>query len=169
MVIGGIAVIAQGVPRQTVDVDATIWGRETDLDGLFHKLGEHGILPRTPDARSFARERQVLLLRHDPTGTPIEVSLGWLPFELEAMQRASLIRIGPIDVPIAHVEDLVIYKALAWRDRDRADIERLLVLHSAEIDLDRVRGFVRQFAEVLGEGGRVGEFEALVRGSRGTG
>lgn len=32
MVIGGIAVIARGVPRQTVDVDATLWGAEVVLE-----------------------------------------------------------------------------------------------------------------------------------------
>lgn len=31
MIIGGIAVIAHGVPRQTVDVDATDWGEEVEL------------------------------------------------------------------------------------------------------------------------------------------
>jgi len=168
MVIGGIAVIVHGVPRLTVDVDATIWGHETDLETLFQKLAEHGIVPRIPDAFAFARDRQVLLLRHEPSGTPLEVSLGWLPFELEALKRSTIVRVGNVDVSIAVPEDLVIYKALAWRDRDRYDVERLLVLHQAAIDLDRVRDFVRQFAEVLEEPGRVAEFESLVQRALGT-
>src|SRR5947209_9097048 len=32
---------------------------------------------------------------------------------------------------------LVIYKALAWRDQDRYDIEQLLTLHGDHIDLER--------------------------------
>jgi hypothetical protein len=34
MVIGGIAVIARGVPRHTADVDATIWAEDLDAIDL---------------------------------------------------------------------------------------------------------------------------------------
>jgi hypothetical protein len=49
------------------------------------------------------------------------------------------------------------------RDRDRSDVERLLVLHGRSIDLERVRALVREFATALDEPGRVAEFEALLR------
>jgi len=90
MIIGGVAVIARGIPRQTVDVDGTVWGEALDLDVLFTTLARHGVVPRIADAREFARERQVLLLRHEPTATPVEVSLAWLPFEREALDRATI-------------------------------------------------------------------------------
>jgi hypothetical protein len=32
MIIGGIAVIAAGVPRETIDIDATILGRTSNLE-----------------------------------------------------------------------------------------------------------------------------------------
>jgi hypothetical protein len=38
-------------------------------------LAAHSITARIDDALTFARAHQVLLLRHDPTGTPLEVSL----------------------------------------------------------------------------------------------
>lgn len=60
MVIGGIAVIARGVPRQTIDIDATVWGAEVELGDLFAVLAEHHILPRIADAEDFAQRRQVL-------------------------------------------------------------------------------------------------------------
>lgn len=70
-----------------------------------------------------------------------------------------------IDAPsmVATPEDLVIYKALAWRDRDRYDIEQLLTLHEERIDLDRVRTFVREFAEILGTPERIPEFERMLQ------
>ncbi|MFL6247781.1 MAG: hypothetical protein ACJ74H_17285 [Thermoanaerobaculia bacterium] len=67
MIIGGVAVIAAGVPRQTVDIDATIRGRDSNLENVVAVFGQHGITPRISDALQFARERQVLLLRHDAT------------------------------------------------------------------------------------------------------
>jgi hypothetical protein len=60
-------------------------------------------------------------------------------------------------------DDLVIYKAVAWRERDRSDIERLLLRHGHVIDLGRIRTLVRQFADALDEPERVEQFEALVR------
>ena len=31
MIVGGIAVIARGIPRQTVDIDATLWAEGLDV------------------------------------------------------------------------------------------------------------------------------------------
>lgn len=162
MIIGGIAVIARGVPRQTVDIDAAVWAEHLDVDRLVRVLEHHAIVARIPDATAFARERQVLLLRHEPTGTPLEVSLAWLPFEREALDRATPVAFGSVVLPVATAEDLIIYKAVAWRDRDRADIERLLVLHGRSINLPRVRALVRQFAQALDEPERGPAFEAIV-------
>lgn len=163
MILGGIAVIARGVPRLTVDIDATVWGESVALEELFTSLAAQDIRPRIPEAEEFARRRQVLLLVHTPSGTPLEVSVGWLPFEREAILRAETVDFGGVPISVARPEDLIVYKAVAWRPRDQEDVERLLVLHGDQIDLDRVRELVRQFADALGEHERFREFEALVR------
>lgn len=168
MIIGGIAVIAHGVPRLTVDADATVWGEQIDLDDLVQILGQHQIVPRIPDALNFARQRQVLLLQHDPSGTPIEVSIAWLPFEKEALEKATIIQFAGVEIPVAAAEDLVIYKALAWRDKDRFDIERLIVLHGHTMDLERIRSFVEQFAKILEDPQRIQEFSQLVQRALGS-
>lgn len=162
MIIGGIAVIARGVPRQTIDIDAAVLGRAVSLEDLFAALGAHGIVPRIPDAEDFARRQQVLLLKHRPTATTLEVSLAWLPFEQEALERSSPVDFRGIEVPVVQAQDLIVYKAVAWRDRDKADVERLLLLHADELDLAFIRDMVRQFAEALEEPARVSEFEELV-------
>ena len=76
--------IASGVARFTADIDATVWGDELDLAMLSASLGGQSILPRIEDAVAFARRSRVLLLRHDPTGVPIDVSIAALPFEDES-------------------------------------------------------------------------------------
>jgi len=162
MVIGGIAVIARGVPRQTVDVDATVWAEAVEVDALLDLLARHDIRPRIADAAAFAQRHQVLLLRHDPSGTPVEISFAWLPFEREALARATLVDFAGVRVRVATPEDLVVYKAVAWRDRDRSDVERLLTLHGDGIDLARVRSLIREFADALDEPERVPAFEAIV-------
>lgn len=166
MLIGGIAVILRGTVRQTNDVDATVWAEGVDLAALLGVLGRHGIVGRIDDAAQFARDHQVLLLRHAPSGTPMELSLAWLPFEATALQRAEPLDIEGRRVPVALAEDLVIYKAVAWRDRDRADIERLLIAHGDAMDLAYVRKMVAEFAELLGEPERIGDFERLLERAR---
>jgi hypothetical protein len=162
MIIGGVAVIARGVPRQTIDIDATVWAEHVSIEELFAVLAVHGIDPRIPDAAAFAEQRQVLLLRHRTSGTPLEVSLAWLDFEREALERASVVDFGGVRVRVAAPEDLVVFKTVAWRDRDRADVERLLVRHAGAIDLARVRSLIGQFSDILETPERVQEFNALV-------
>jgi hypothetical protein len=164
MLIGGVAVIARGVARVTTDVDATVRAEGLALDELSRILARHQIVGRIPDLLEFAHAHQVLLLRHEPTRTPIEVSLAWLPFEEEALARAEPLDLGAGPVPVAVAEDLIVYKAVAWRDR--TDVERLLVQHGDEIDLARVRRIVRDFADALGAPERVGELEAVIRRAR---
>jgi len=161
MVIGGMAVIAHGVPRTTLDVDATLCAEGLRLDRVFEVFARHGIEPRIPDARTFAEERQVLLLHHRTSGTPLDVSLAWLPFERDALARATPIDFGGATLAVVGVDDLIVYKAIAWRERDRTDIERLLALHRGSVDLERVRALVAEFCALLEEPSRLDEFEAL--------
>lgn len=149
MLIGGVAVIARGVRRLTDDVDATVWAEGLEIRGLLRKLAAHRIVPRIDDAQAFARRSQVLLLQHEPSGVDIDLSLAWLPFESEALDRADLVSIGRRRIAVATAEDLIIYKAIAARERDLSDIQRLFEIHGDDIDLARARRIVSQLADVL--------------------
>jgi hypothetical protein len=169
MVIGGIAVIAHGVARQTLDVDATILPNRLDTAQILSVLEGCSIRPRIANVLEFARDSQVLLLVHEKTGVTLEVSFAFSSFEHFALERAVEVDFGGVRIPVAVPEDLVIYKALAWRDRDRYDIEQLLTLHREHIDLERVRAFVLEFAQILGEPERISEFDRLLRNVLGEG
>lgn len=166
MIIGGVAVIAAGVPRQTIDIDATILGRQAALEDVISAFERHQIAPRIEDARAFARDHNVLLLVHRPTGVTVEVSFGWLPFEQEALSRSVEIAIGDLAIRVARPEDLIVYKAAAWRDRDRSDIERLLTLHLETVDLRRVRSLVAEIAAALDDPNRIRDFDEIVARAR---
>jgi predicted nucleotidyltransferase len=162
MVIGGIAVIAHGVARQTVDIDATILATRLGASQVLDVLADCSIRPRIADVSEFAERSQVLLLVHEKTQVTLEVSFAFTSFEREALERAVEVDFAGIRIPVAVPEDLVIYKALAWRDRDRYDIEQLLTLHGGRIDLERVRAFVHEFARILDTPERIAEFDRLV-------
>ena len=162
MLIGGMAVIARGIRRVTQDLDATIWAEGVDLEELLRTLAGHGISPRIRNAVEFARQHQVLLLAHRGSGTPLDLSLSWLPFEREALARAQRLVLEGVRIPVASPHDLIVYKAVAWRERDRTDIARLLARHRARIDLSEVRRRVREFAHALDAPERIEEFERIV-------
>jgi len=162
MIIGGIAAIARGVPRQTIDIDATIDAQGLDVDEAFRVLDRHGFEPRIERADEFARQRLVLLLRHRPSGVRLDLSLAWLPFERDALARASSFDFGGVNVRVVRVEDLIVLKAVAWRLRDRDDIERLLIRHGRSVDLQQIRATLVQLFGMLEEPERLADFDSLV-------
>lgn len=166
-IIGGIAVIACGVPRVTRDIDVAFTAADVTIAALIDQLGAVGISPRIPDAAAFAAESQVLLMRHVDTGIDVDVSRAWLPFELEAIAACDHRTLAGVPVPVARPEDLVIFKAIAWRPQDQQDVERLLALHGDRMDLERVRRRVGELAEAL-EIDRLPALEALIAGVMGT-
>lgn len=144
MIIGGIAVIARGVRRFTTDIDAAVRGDAVSPEQLLVLLEKYEIVPRIPNALSFAQENLVLLLRHAVTGVDLDVSFAWSTFEHDALEACTQADFGRVRAPMSVPEDLVVFKAIAGRPKDREDAETLLLLYP-EIDVDRVR---RRVAEL---------------------
>ena len=117
MIIGGIAVIARGVPRQAVDVGATVWADTIALGDRVAILGTHGIVSRIEGAVDFAREHQVFLLRHEATGTAIELSLAWEPRNRDDVERLLTLH-GPT-VDLDRMRALVREFSVALDDAER--------------------------------------------------
>ncbi len=151
MIIGGIAVIAHGVARLTRDVDATLPADGLNLQHLLVSLEKHAVRPRIPDAIDFAKQSQVLLMEHVPSGVEVDISLAWLPFELEALDAAVATELAGFQTYLARPEDLIVYKVAAWRPQDQQDVERLLELHGGSMDLVRIRDLAQQIATALEE------------------
>ena len=162
VVIGGVAASLLGRPRLTRDIDAIVLGDEMGWEAVIESARPFGIAPRIDDPLGFARRTRVLLLRHLPSSVDIDVSLGALPFEREVVARASLIVAGDIRVSVPAVEDLVIMKALARRPRDWGDIEGLIDTWP-DLDLDRVRQWLREFGSILEMPEIQEDFEQLLR------
>ncbi len=162
MIIGGIAVIARGVRRLTTDIDAVVRGDEVDVPTLLAALARRDIRPRIEDAAAFAERNLVLLLRHEPTGVDLDVSLGWSGFEREALEHRTRTRFGRVTAPMASPRDLVVFKSLAGRAKDAEDVEALLLLHQT-IDLRSVRRHVRELAGLAGDEELLLRLERIIR------
>ena len=100
MVIGGVAASIVGRPRVTRDVDVLVAVPEESWDSFLQSGTQFGFVPRVSGAVEFARTSRVLLLRHEPSDTEIDVALAGLPFEREALRRCRVVQIHGVDVPV---------------------------------------------------------------------
>lgn len=162
MLIGGWAVSLAGHPRFTKDLDASVAGPGLETQALLALTREHGFLPRRPDAAEFAQRHYILLLEHAATGVPVDLSLAFTPFELEALSRAVRVTAAGIQTPIPTVDDLIVLKAVAGREKDWQDILELVELRGAELDCAHIRYWVSLYAEALERPELVSELDKLL-------
>ncbi len=148
MIIGGVAASLLGKPRLTADIDAVILLSVEELPELIAAAEQEGLVPRIPDAEDFARRHRVLLLRHRESGINVDLSLGMLPFEEEAVERSLLYQIGELRLRLPTPEDLIIFKAVAHRPQDLLDIQALIEANP-HLDRKRIERWVREFARAL--------------------
>ena len=148
VIIGGVAVSLLGVPRYTVDLDAVFLLDLDDVPELLVEAAKLGIEPRISDPITFARKSRMLLLRHNPSGIDIDLSLGFLPFEIEMVDRSQMVEFGSIKLRLPTPEDLIILKAFAHRPKDILDIQSIAKSHP-NLDKERIRFWIEQFDKAL--------------------
>ncbi len=162
-IIGGVAVIARGFARSTIDIDATVAAGIEEVEELVKVAAKQGLTPRISNAARFARENLVLLLHHRATGVPVDVSLAQQAFEQQAAAQAEVISFDGVMIPVPSLTALLIYKLVAGRPQDMRDVEALLKT-GGRFDSDAVEKTLWEFDEIL-ETSRRAEFRALVKTS----
>ena len=163
--IDGVALQRWGQPRLTTDVDVSVlapFGAEDsiikDLVGRFQ--------PRVANAEQFAADRRVLLIKAS-NGVSIDVALAAFPFEIEALERATpWIPSGTPGFVTCSAEDLVLYKLVAARGRDLADMESIVRRQGSRLDVDRIRRWGREFADLKEDPDLLRPFEDALRKAR---
>src|SRR5438874_8196207 len=84
-IIGGLAVQRWGGPRITLDVDITLFTGFSEESPYIEEILKT-YRPRREDAAEFALSRRVLLVSGGEIG--IDISMGAIPFEASAIERA---------------------------------------------------------------------------------
>ena len=161
MIVGGIAASILGRPRATRDIDALAVVPDDQWTQLLGSANAHGILPRIENPLEFAHRTRVLLLRHTESGVDIDIILSGLPFEADAVSRATVHNLGGVRVRLPQAEDLLIMKAIAHRPQDLRDIEGLLDVFPTANRRD-VRRWIRDFATAAELPDLPEEFETLL-------
>jgi hypothetical protein len=158
--IGGLAVLHWGDARVTRDADLTIFTGLGDearyVDALLEEFA-----PRVGEAKEFALRHRVLLLRAS-NGVPLDVSLGALAFEEQAVEGAELEEFVPGQrLRLATPGALVVFKAFADRPQDWQDIEGVIVKSGARIDWEQVRGQLKILLDLKGDMSALDRLDAL--------
>jgi hypothetical protein len=127
-VIGAVARNAWAPPRATTDLDLAIASRSETLasiDAALRKLGYRCVREQRVDAAEQLPDIVIFRSEHVDL-RQVDILLAKTAFEEEVLRRAVGVEIGSQRVPIASPEDLVVYKLLADRPRDREDIRAVL-------------------------------------------
>lgn len=162
VIIGGIAVGFLGKPRYTADVDAMFLLSTKDIPRFLELAHEENIAPRIQNANEFARKNRVLLLRHEPAETDIDISLGIMPFEEEMIERSAIKTLANLSARLPTPEDLIIMKAIAHRPKDLEDI-RTIVAKYPSLDQGRIERWVKDFAELMEMPELWGQIEKIIK------
>jgi len=136
-----------GQPRVTLDIDLTLltgFGNEDEyIDVLLASFPA-----RLDNAREFARQRRVLLLK-TPGGLGIDVSLGALPFEECVVSRASSFSFDAgLDLRTCSAEDLIVLKLFASRAIDIRDAETVALRQQKQLDWRYIEEQLTPLAEL---------------------
>jgi hypothetical protein len=161
-VIGALAVHRWGEPRATSDADFSALAPYGDEADVIRALLDQ-FAPRRPDAAEFALVSRVLLLKTDD-GVEVDVALAAFPFEVEALEMASSWQILPdISLRTCPAEHLIVYKLVAARPHDIGDMVSIVRRQGRRLDVDRIRRWGSEFAELKGDPDLLRPFEEAWR------
>ncbi len=138
LVVGGVAVVLQGHPRFTADLDLVIDLTPSNATKALEVLGAKGFRPRAPvpllafaDAavrQSWIDEKGLTvfsLWSPDALGTEVDLFVRE-PFDFQAAYaRADFVTLRGASVPVLSIPDLVMLKRAVARPKDLDDADAL--------------------------------------------
>lgn len=143
---GAIALAYYATPRGTIDIDLNVFVRVTRADEVLAVLEKLGVEPIPPEERArLQRDEQARL--HWET-TPIDLFFSYDAFHDSCVERRRVFPFSEGDtIRVLSAEDLVVFKVLFDRDKDRRDVDEIIYAMADELDaayvwrwLDRIAG-----------------------------
>ncbi len=164
MLIGGIAIAERGRVRTTEDADLKILVQDRTISE-FRALAESRFKPHH---RPWLGKSESALIVSVETkdGMVVDMLASILPYEEQAIQRAEIIEIDGLDLPVCTAEDLIIHKAISNRQHDWRDIEGVIFRQRGKLDLKFIRHWLTQFAEALEMPELLTRFEELYEANK---
>ncbi len=137
---GALALTAWAIPRDTKDVDISVFTNATELPRVFDSLERTGVMIDRADAiRSVAR---IGMFTGRSGRTLVDVFVGDHPhFHAMRARRKQLAYPSGQRCWFVSAEDLCVLKLLYGRTKDVADLERMLAV-LPDLDVDYVRAWL---------------------------
>lgn len=147
MVIGGLAVGIWGEPRLTRDVDVKVLASPDDSAKLLHILENY--VPLHENVQE-AFQRNGIAFFHDELGNRLDLMLADTAFDETALARAKTVEVFPNQrVRVCSPEDLILYKIISTRTKDRADVESIIKRQGNQLDDRYVESWLLQCEQAL--------------------
>jgi hypothetical protein len=147
MIIGGMANAVWGEPRATLDVDATIWVSDDEIDSTVELLKKI-FRPLVSDPSAFIQDTRVLPLESEEN-IRIDLVFGILPYERDAIDRAVAVEVGGFPVRFCAAEDLILHKIISDREMDIADARGVTLRQMERLDLTYLDSLIGELAVSL--------------------
>lgn len=161
-VFGAQAVVAHGRPRLTADVDATVERGDMTPAEIAALLGQNDFELRFPLSEERAETGRLLPMVHTPSAIPLDLVIAGSGLDDEFLDRARVVDVGGVEVPVISPEDLLAMKVLAGRPKDLADIRGVLLEQRGKLDLQRTRDVLAAFEEATEERTLLASFDRLL-------
>jgi len=163
IVIGGVAVALWGEPRVTRDVDLKILLGREQADRLLAVLTPD-YTPLLPDPRRALTE-QAMLFVQDSAETRLDLLLADTPYDVQAIHRGRSVEVEPgAPICVCSPEDLLIYKLVSTRLRDREDAASVVRRQGDKLDDRYILHWLGQFEKALDDSTLVAEYTRLRAG-----
>lgn len=143
-VIGGIAVAQWGFPRATNDVDLKVLVPNTDYDGV-----RAALLRRFPERARPKAPVNPFIVAVTIDKVIVDFLLTLPGYEEQIIERAMRRDLDGIAAWVCSIEDLIIQKVVADRDKDWLDLEALLREQLGKLDEAFIENWLAQFVEAL--------------------
>lgn len=138
VLVGGLAVALRGYQRVTMDVDVVVAMNEGNLQRFISAAKSTGLYPTIPvPLESLAqpelieqwyREKGMLafsLRGAENMATVLDVLVRPVVLFSELQRDATVVKVGPLDIPVASIAHLITMKTGTGRSKDAIDIEEL--------------------------------------------
>lgn len=143
VLIGGLANTFWGIVRATRDIDLKVLIEEGEYQE-FRKAVYNNF-----KARLIAQETPLIVSALASNSVGIDFLMTIPGYDLTVFERAIPYAVNDLKIWLCSPEDLIIYKAIANREKDWLDIERILAEQIDKIDVNYTKKWLTQFVEAL--------------------
>ena len=159
MAIGGLEVGIWGEPRLTRDIDVKVLAKRVDRKRVLEVLKDYTPLNADPE---IALQRNAVAFFQDQQGARLDIMLADNVFDETALGRAKIIETpNKQRVRVCSAEDLIIYKMISTRTKDRADVEGIIQRQGDKLEDRYVEKWLHEFEQALDDSTLVKEYRRL--------